>query len=121
MNKYRNKDRRFSISEMVLLGFAAPVLMGGGFVHAWLKNSQVEAVKDIRKTEKRITEHNSAINSLQAKIDKKLNIYQIRDDLERAGSMLVEAPASSLKIISPYPSRKTHENTRTSDLARVQP
>ena len=41
MNKHRNKDRRFSVVEMVLLGFAAPALMGGGFIHAWLKNSQV--------------------------------------------------------------------------------
>lgn len=121
MNKHRNKDRRFSIAEMVLLGFAAPVLMGGGFVHAWLKNSQVEAVKEIRKTEKRIAEHNSSINSLQAKIDKKLNIYQIRDDLERAGSELVEAPANSVRKISPYSSRKTHAISRASDLARIQP
>ncbi|MGB2402045.1 MAG: hypothetical protein ACPIA7_01410 [Akkermansiaceae bacterium] len=121
MNKHRNKDRKFSIAEMVLLGFAAPVLMGGGFVHAWIKNSQVETVKEIRTTEKRIAEHNGAINSLQAKIDKKLNIYQIRDDLERAGSQLVEAPASSVKKIAPYPSRKSHVISTASDLARVQP
>jgi hypothetical protein len=64
MNKHRNKDRRFSVVEMVLLGFAAPALMGGGFIHAWLKNSQVEVVKDIRKTEQRIGEHEGSINSL---------------------------------------------------------
>ena len=62
MNKHRNKDRRFSIVEMVLLGFAAPALMGGGFIHAWLKNSQVEVVKDIRKAELRISDHEGAFN-----------------------------------------------------------
>ncbi len=67
MNKHRNKDRRFSVVEMVLLGFAAPALMGGGFMHIWLKNSQVEVVKDIRKAEQRISEHEGSINSLQAK------------------------------------------------------
>lgn len=121
MNKHRSKDRRFSIAEMVLLGFAAPVLMGGGFVHAWLKNSQVEVVKNIRKAEQRIIEHEGSINSLQAKIDRKLNIYQVRDDLARAGSELVEAPASSLKKISPYNSSRANQKPRVSDLARVQP
>ena len=121
MNKHRNKDRKFSIAEMVLLGFAAPVLMGGGFVHAWLKNSQVEVVKNIRKTEERINEHGSSINSLQAKIDRKLNIYQIRDDLARAGSNLIEAPASSVKKISPYTSGRANQMSPAPDLARVQP
>jgi cell division protein FtsL len=121
MNKHRNKDRRFSMAEMVLLCIAAPVLMGGGFVHAWLKNSQVEVVKEIRKAETRIIEHNSSINSLQAKIDKKLNIYQVRDDLERAGSELVEAPASSVKKISPYIPHKAHEMSRDFGIAGVQP
>ncbi len=121
MNKHRNKDRRFSITEMVLLGFAAPVLMGGGFVHAWLKNSQVEVVKEIRKAERRIADHGSSINSLQAKIDRKLNIYQIRDDLARAGSDLIEAPASSVEIVTPYGFRIENETYKAASLARVQP
>ncbi|MDG1357211.1 MAG: hypothetical protein P8P36_03360 [Akkermansiaceae bacterium] len=121
MNKHRNKYRRFSIAEMVLLGFAAPVLMGGGFVHAWLKNSQVEVVKEIRKTERRITDHGSSINSLQAKIDRKLNIYQIRDDLTRAGSELIEVPARLVEIIPPHGSRIASEMHKAPSLARVQP
>ena len=121
MNKHRNKDRRFSVVEMVLLGFAAPALMGGGFIHAGLKNSQVEVVKDIRKTEQRIGEHEGSINSLQVKIEQKLNIYQIRDDLDRAGSQLVIAPASSVKKIHPFSSRGMNEIPETPDLAQVRP
>ena len=82
MNKHRNKDRRFSIVEMVLLGFAAPALMGGGFIHAWLKNSQVEVVKDIRKAEQRISDHEGSINSLQAR--SRVNLGYYRWDLARA-------------------------------------
>ena len=121
MNKHRNKDRRFSIVEMVLLGFAAPALMGGGFIHAWLKNSQVEVVKDIRKTELRISDHEGAINNLQVKIEQKLNIYQIRDDLARAGSQLVIAPARAVKKIYPFSSRGMNEIPETPDLAQVRP
>ena len=120
MNKHRNKDRRFSVVEMVLLGFAAPALMGGGFIHAWLKNSQVEVVKDIRKAEQRISDHEGSINSLQSKIEE-VNPYEIGDDLDRAGSQLVLAPASAIKIIPPFSSRGMNEIPETPDLAQVRP
>ena len=78
-------------------------------------------VKDIRKTEQRIGEHEGSINSLQVKIEQKLNIYQIRDDLDRAGSQLVIAPASSVKKIHPFSSRGMNEIPETPDLAQVRP
>lgn len=122
MNKHRNKQRRLSISEMTLLGLAAPVLMAGGFVHAWLKNSHVQVMRDIDKTEQRISEHEDSINSLQVKIDRKLNIYQIRDDLVSAGSKLREVPASSVEKISRYRSREVAEaSKKPSTLAQVRP
>ena len=68
-----------------------------------------------------VSDHEGSINSLQVKIDKKLNIYQIRDDLVRAGSQLVEAPASSVKKILPFSSRGMNEIPRTTDLAQVRP
>ncbi|MCP5535334.1 MAG: hypothetical protein H7A51_03765 [Akkermansiaceae bacterium] len=102
MNKHRNKQRRLSITEMTLLGLAALVLMTGGFLHAWLKNSHVEVMRDVDKAQQRISDHEDSINSLQVKIDKKLNIYQIRDDLVRAGSKLRDVPASSVEKIHPH-------------------
>ena len=121
MNKHRNKDRRFSVVEMVLLGFAAPALMGGGFIHAWLKNSQVEVVKDIRKTEQRISEHEGSINSLEAKIAQITTWDFIIEGLARAESQLVLAPASAIKIIPPFSSREMNEIPETPDLAQVRP
>lgn len=101
MNKHRNKQRRLSIPEITLLGLAALVLMTSGVMHAWLKNSHVEVIRDVDKTQQRISDHEDSINSLQVKIDKKLNIYQIRDDLNRAGSELRDVPVSSVeKILS---------------------
>lgn len=99
MNKHRNNQRRLSIPEMTLLVLSALVLMTAGVAHAWLKNSHVEVMRDIDKTEQRISDHEDSINSLQVKIDKKLNIYQIRDDLQRAGSELRTLPVSALEKI----------------------
>ena len=86
MNKHRNQQRRFSLAEITLWSLAAPILMAGGFVHAWLKNSHVEVKRAIDEAEKQISDHEDSINSLQVKIDRKLNIYQIRDDLVVARS-----------------------------------
>ena len=102
MNKHRHKERRFSLTEMVVLIIAAVVLMVGGVTHAWLKNSHVEVIREIDQTTQRISDHEDSINSLQVKIDKKLNIYQLRDDLERADSRLVIVPPSSIEVIPVY-------------------
>lgn len=103
-NKHRNKERRFSLAEVVVLVLAAVVLMVGGVTHAWLKNSHVQVMRDADQAERRISDHEDSINSLQVKIDKKLNIYQLRDDLERADSRLVLVPVSSIEVIPAYPS-----------------
>ncbi len=101
MNRHRNRQRRLSIPEATLLVMAGVVLMAGGFLHAWMRNSQVEVRREIDKAERRISDHEDTINSLQVKIDRKLNIYQIRDDLVKARSELCEVPASAVEIISP--------------------
>ncbi len=88
-----------SLPEVLILILAAVVLMAAGVTHAWLKNSHVEVIRDVDKTQQRISDHEDSINSLQVKIDKKLNIYQLRDDLERAHSKLVAVPVSALEKI----------------------
>ena len=102
MNKHRNQQRRLSILEMTLLALSALVLMTAGVTHAWLRNSQVEVLRDVDHTQQRISDHEDSINSLQVKIDKKLNIYQIRDDLHRADSELCNVPSRSIEIIPTY-------------------
>ena len=122
MNKHRNKQRRLSIAEMALLGLALPALMAGGFVHAWLKNSQVEVMRDTDKTEQRIRDHQDSINSLQVKIDRKLNICQLRDDLKRARSTLRNIPASSVVKIKRHRSPEADRSSGDpSTLAQIRP
>ncbi len=102
-NKHRDQQRRMSLPEMALLILSAVVLMSAGVTHAWLKNNHVEVIRNVDKTEQRINDHEDSINSLQVKIDKKLNIYQLRDDLERADSRLVLVPVSVLEKIPNHP------------------
>ncbi len=107
MNKTKKNHRGFSWLEIPTLILSAVVLMTAGVLHAWLKNSQVEVVREVDRTQRRISDHDDSINSLQVKIDKKLNIYQLRDDLNRRTSALEVVPVSAIEKIKPY-SREQH-------------
>lgn len=122
MNKNRRKkQRKFSVTEIVVLALAAVILMVGGVTHAWLKNSHVEVIREIDNTERRIRDHQGAIDSLQVKMDKNLNIYQLRADLENTGSSLVQVPPSSIEVIPPYSASDRHvvRKQSISSLART--
>lgn len=111
MNKHRTKkQRRLSVTEIVVLALAAMVLMAGGVTHAWLKNNQVEVMRNIDQAQQRIGDHEDSINSLQVKIDKKLNIYQLRADLENSGSTLKQVPSSAIEVIQPHPAASQQAN-----------
>lgn len=122
MNKHRNKQSPLSIPEITLLVLSALMLMTAGVTHAWLRNSHVEVMRDADKTHQRISDHEDSINSLQVKIDKKLNIYQIREDLSRAGSKLCDVPVSSIEKIPSYRLKPDAEPTiDPSTLAQSRP
>lgn len=102
MNKSRSKQPKMSFLEISMLIIAAVIVMVAGVTHAWLRNSHVEVMRDVDKTQQRIENHKDKVNSLQVKIDKKLNIYQLRDDLERSGSELVIVPTSLIERVPRY-------------------
>lgn len=77
--------------------------MTAGVIHSVLKNSQVEVVHEMDRTQRRINDHEDVIRSLQVKIDKKLNIYELRDDLKLSGSDLVLVSVSAIEKIPSHP------------------
>ena len=99
MNKHKKQYQGLRIPEIIILSVAGLILMTAGVGHAWLKNSQVMVVREMDSTQRRIQDQEGVINSLQVKIDKKLNIYQLRDDLKQAGSELVLVPVSAIEKI----------------------
>ena len=106
MNRRRNhRTRKLTFSELTLIVMTGVILVTAGVLHAWLKNNHVKVQREISQTQSRVQDHQDATNSLQVKIDKKLNIYQLRDDLKRNNSSLVKIPASEIKVISSNPNR----------------
>ena len=101
MNKSRNKKTKFSLLEIMMLTVALITVMVAGVTHAWLRNCSVQVMRDVDKMQQKIEDHEDKVNSLQVKIDKKLNIYQLRDDLERTGSELVVIPTGLIEKVSP--------------------
>lgn len=99
MNKYKKNEQGLNFFEIAILAVAGVVLLTAGVTHAWLKNSQVEVIREMDRTQRDISDQEDVINSLQVKIDKKLNIYQLRDDLEKSNSRLVLLPVSAIEKI----------------------
>lgn len=123
MNRRRHSQRGLRFPEIVILALAGLVLMTAGVVHAWIKNSHVEVMREVDKTEQRIKDHEDSINSLQVKIDKKLNIYQLRDDLERADTRLVMIPVSAIEKIPAHTreDQVTESDKDSSSVAQRRP
>ncbi len=111
MHNIKKNDRGLSWVEVSLLVIAAVVLMVAGVTHAWLKNSQVEVLREVDRTQRRISDHNDSINSLQVKIDKKLNIYQLDDDLKQSASSLETIPVGVIEKIQPFSRFQTSNST----------
>ncbi len=119
MNKSRLKQTKMSVIEISMLVVATIIVMVAGITHACLKNSHVELVRAMDKTQQCIEDHKDAANSLQVKIDKKLNIYQLRADLEQSGSALVTVPTSCIEKISAH--TLAGELDRPSAIAAITP
>ena len=107
MNTYKKTKRGFSFIEIVLITMSCVTMLAAGVLHAVVKNSQIEVGREKGRTERLIQERKDEVSSLQVKIDKKLNIFQLRNDLNQAGSELVIIPSSSIEYIP------AHENPQT--------
>ncbi|MBK1789796.1 hypothetical protein JIN82_01370 [Persicirhabdus sediminis] len=98
--------------EMTILIVAAIALCGGGMFHVWLKNSQVIVQREIEQIKMNIDENDDSINSVQVKIDRKLNLYRIRAELEGTGSELVDIPVHAIEKVLPADPLYVEETAR---------
>lgn len=101
MNAKRTKKKNFSISELVLLGIAAVILAGGGIMHVYASNKQIDIARKIDAAQKEIDEHYAGVNMTNVKIDRNLDRYLMKEDLLARGSDLRETDPNQLEIVGP--------------------
>ncbi len=84
----KRKKKNFSLSELILLGLATVILAGGGVMHAYAKNREVELARKIDGAKKEIESYNEAVAMINVKIDRKLDRYLMKEQLLAQGSSL---------------------------------
>lgn len=86
---------------MVILITAALLLAGGGVMHAYAKNCQVQVAREIDASQSRAEEYLENVKMLQVKIERKQNRHTIRDELARRDSHLCAISSQDIEVVEP--------------------
>jgi HAMP domain-containing protein len=104
MNR-RRSDPRHSASLFVAMILGAVVAASGGVLYAYFKNRQIQALREIDRTERRIEQHQLDIRTTEMRIDQALNRFVIREELAQQRSMLKAIPRGAVEEVKSTPAR----------------
>ena len=99
MNRRRTGGGGLGFGSVALLIAAAVVMAGAGVFHAYVKNRQIQVVREIEAAERRIDEHDLRIRTLQMMLDEQLNRYLLADRLREIASGLEEIPVGEIEEV----------------------
>ncbi len=106
MNK-KKSQKSMSLGTLLILITGAVFVAGGGIFYVVMKNSQVQTQREIARVEKQIEEHEVAITSDVADIEKQLGVFRLREQLQREDSGLVSIPPGFVEICERKNQRET--------------
>jgi len=102
MNRRRDEPRTSAVTIFaVILAFA--IVAGGGVLHAYYKNRQIQITRDIDAIDRRVEHARLEIRTTEMRMDQLLNRFTIRKQLEENGSGLRPIPLSVVEEIDPAP------------------
>ncbi len=112
MNQSRNKPRSHRFFNGIIV-IAIGIAVAGAVNFVTYRNQQIQTVREIENTEKRITSlMQDEIPSLQAEIERQLIRYDIRENLRKNHSDLVATPSEHLEIINVVDPSRAPKNSR---------
>jgi uncharacterized protein HemX len=105
MNRRKSEPEpsRTPASVFVALILAAAIAAGGGVLHAFYKNRQVQVAREIDAAERRIGQYQLDIQTIRMRMDERLNRFAIRQELEDNGSTLRPIPVGLIEEVDPAP------------------
>jgi hypothetical protein len=107
MNRRRDEPRT-PASVFVAVILAAAIIAGGGVLHAYYKNRQIQISREIDAIERRVEHSRLDIRTTEMRMDQLLNRFVIRQQLEENGSSLRPISLSVVEEIdSAPPSRRS--------------
>lgn len=98
MNRSRHETRT-GVSVVLSLFLAAFIAAGGGVLHAYYKNRQVQISREIKAIDLRVAEYRDDINMTDTRIEGLLNRFAIRKQVEANGSSLRPIPIGIVEEI----------------------
>ena len=87
MNRRRNENRT-PVMVFFALFLATAIVAGGGILHAYFKNRQVQISREIDATVRRVEQCRLDIRTTEMRMDRLLIRFEIRKQMEQNGSSL---------------------------------
>ncbi len=98
MNHRRN-EARTPVSVFFSLFLATAIVAAGGMLHAYYKNRQVQASREITAIDRRVEQYRLDIRTTEMRMDQLLNRFAIRKQIEANGSSLRPIPLGVVEEI----------------------
>lgn len=106
MNRRRNAPSRTPASVFFALLLAAVIVAGGGVLHAFFKNRQIQISREIDALDRRVEHYQLEIRTAEMRKDQLLNRFVIRTQLEDIGSDLRSIPLGLIEEVDPAPAMR---------------
>lgn len=100
MNRRRNETRT-PASVFFALFLAAAIAAGGGVLHAFYKNRQIQVTREIDAIDRRVEQYRLDIRTTDMRKDQLLNRFVIRKQIEESGSLLRPIPMGVVEQVDP--------------------
>jgi F0F1-type ATP synthase membrane subunit b/b' len=98
MNR-RRQESRTHLSVFLSLFLAAAIVAAGGVLHAFYKNRQIQISREIDAIDRRVEQARLDIRTTEMRMDKLLNRFAIRKQVEANGSALRPIPVGVVEEI----------------------
>lgn len=102
MNRRRDEPRT-PASVLIAVILAAAIVAGGGVLHAYYKNRQVQITREIDALDRNVEHCRLEIRTTEMRMDQLLNRFVIRKQLEENGSALRPISLAIVEEIDPAP------------------
>ncbi len=108
MNRRRDEPRT-PASVFIALILAAAIVAGGGVLHAYYKNTQIQITREIDAIDRDIEHCRLEMRTTEMRMDQLLNRFVIRKQLEENGTTMRPISIAVVEEIDPAvtPSRRS--------------
>ena len=98
MNRRKNEARTPASTYFALI-LAAVIVTGGGVLHAFYKNRQIQVSREIDAIERRVEQYRLDIRTTDMRMDQLLNRFAMRKQIEEIGSSLRPIPVGAVEEV----------------------